>query len=117
MALTRDQILSANDLELAQIKVPAWGGTVFVRAMSASERLDFETTAEKLGDKDGGSLRIMALYLCRVICDGNGDRLFKDEDAALILGKKASVVLELFGKASEHNSLTESDIEDLEKNL
>ena len=117
MELTREKIMSANDLEPVEINVQAWGGSVYVRALSAKERLDFETTAEKLGEKDSGSLRIMALYLCRVLADKDGGRLFADSDADLLLDKKAAIVLDLFQRASAHNSLTEADIEDFEKNL
>ena len=117
MNLTRDKILAAKDLEPVKIDVPDWGGSVYVRALSASDRLDFEDKSAKLADKDGSSLKVMALYLCRVLADAKGDRLFADEDAGLLLGKKASVVLDLFSRASEHNSLTEDDVRDLEKNL
>jgi hypothetical protein len=34
MALTKEQILAADDLGLLEIKVKEWGGSVFCRVMS-----------------------------------------------------------------------------------
>ena len=38
MALSKDQILSADDMGLLEVAVPEWGGRVFVRVMAVGER-------------------------------------------------------------------------------
>ena len=117
MDLTRDKISKANDLKPIKIDVPAWGGSVYVRALSATERLEFEEIAQKLALDDSKATKTMALYLCHVLSDSKGVRLFSDADVDIINGKNASIVLDLFNRASDHNSLTHEDIKDLEKNL
>lgn len=117
MDLTRDKISKANDLKPIKIDVPAWGGSVYVRALSATERLKFEDAAQKMVSDDDKASKTMALYLCHVLSDSKGVRLFADDDVDVINGKNASVVLDLFNRASDHNSLTHEDIKDLEKNL
>ena len=37
-ALTKDQILAADDLGVLKLTVPEWGGDVYIRVMSVGER-------------------------------------------------------------------------------
>ena len=45
MGLSRDEILGKRRGKVEEIKVPEWGGTVFVREITASERDAFEAEA------------------------------------------------------------------------
>ena len=38
MALTKDQILAADDMGMLKLAVPEWGGDVYIRVMSVGER-------------------------------------------------------------------------------
>ena len=52
MGLSRDEILGKRRGKVEEIKVPEWGGTVFVREITASERDAFEAGSL---DKKGGA--------------------------------------------------------------
>ena len=41
-SLSRTDILGAKDLGLTPVEVPEWGGTVYVRSMTARERITWE---------------------------------------------------------------------------
>jgi hypothetical protein len=51
MTLTRDSILNAKDLKKELVKVPEWGGEVYVRCMTGSERDAFESEAYQSGER------------------------------------------------------------------
>ena len=40
--LSRDEILAASDLTKELVEVPEWGGSVYVRAMTGTERDSYE---------------------------------------------------------------------------
>ena len=42
MLLTKDAILQAQDSKLEKLEVPEWGGHVFIKSMSGTERDNFE---------------------------------------------------------------------------
>ena len=42
MTLTRDSILSADDLPMVKVECPEWKGHVYVRTMTGKERDSFE---------------------------------------------------------------------------
>ena len=46
-ALTRDEILGADDLKTESVKVPEWGGTVLVRELTGAERDEWEASVVK----------------------------------------------------------------------
>lgn len=50
--LTREAILSADDLPAETVDVPEWGGKVRIRTMTGSERDAFESSLIGTGGKD-----------------------------------------------------------------
>ena len=50
--LTRDTMLSASDIEIELVEVPEWGGHVFVKGMSGTERDQFEASITEQRGKD-----------------------------------------------------------------
>ena len=109
MPLSKAAILAAKDTKLsAAIPVPEWGGDVFVKTLSGTERDAFE---------DAYSQNKMKQFRCRflvlTLCDDKGERFFEDSDVEE-LGKKSSVVINrLFESAWEHNAFTTKAVEDL----
>lgn len=94
MALSRDQILSANDLPRVEVDVPEWGGSVCVRMLTAGEKDAFDDENYKL---EGKSVKVnrkdfTARLLVRAICDESGNPLFKLSDVAA-LGKKSEAAM------------------------
>ena len=108
--LTKDQILSADDIKSAIVKVPEWGGEVRVRAMNASERDEFELKHIEKTLKD-----YRAYVASKCIVNDENQQVFSPQDIRE-LGKKSSAALSrVYNKATELSGFTEQDIEDLEK--
>ena len=65
MLLSRDAILQTNDLHCELVKVPEWGGDVYVRGLNGAERDQLE--AAMLKDKErtyeNFSARLVALCM------------------------------------------------------
>lgn len=113
MALTADQILAADDLGLKEVKVPEWGGSVYIRVMSVGERDEYERMW--IGKKDSGVENFRTQYLARVLCDDKGKLLFTREQTAALASKSGAVMGKLFDVAMKHNAMTEEDVEQLGK--
>jgi hypothetical protein len=108
MALDRKSILAADDVRKEKIAVPEWGGDVFLRVLTGTDRDRFE---ESYADQKMKSFRIRFLLLA--LCDEDGERLFSDDEAD-ILGKKSSVVINrLFEAGWKLNAFTQEAVDAL----
>lgn len=101
MALTKDQILSANDLTAERVDVPEWGGHVFVRMMTAAELLAFHA-ANQSGDQGDAFGRLAVL----TIVDEAGARLFNDDDVHRLRGKSHVAMKRVVDVAIQLNGLS-----------
>jgi NADH:ubiquinone oxidoreductase subunit len=113
-SLTKDQILSADDLGLLKVDVPEWGGAVHIRVMAVSERDAYER--EWIGKKETGVENFRTKFLQRVLCDEAGNLLFTASETDKLAQKSARVMTRLWEKAMKHNALMESDVQELAKN-
>ena len=113
-ALTKDQILSADDLGLLKVSVPEWGGDVYIRVMTVGERDAYER--EWVGKRETGIENFRSKFLARCLCDETGKRLFTDEEIVLLATKNARICSTLWSKAMKHNAITNEDVEELAKN-
>lgn len=111
--LTREQILTSQDLKKTRVPVPEWGGDVFVRMMTGTERDAFE---EMIFKANGSNVGVRAKLAALTIIDENGQRLFTDEDVDTLGAKSAAALDRVFTEAQRLNGFTEQDIQDLEKN-
>ena len=111
MALTKDQILAADDLGLLEVKVKEWGGVVYLRVMTVAERDAHEL--EWLNNKEKGVANFRTKFLARCLCDEKGERLFTDEEVGKLSTKNAAVMNRLWDKAMRHNALTQEDVDEL----
>ena len=111
MALSRDQILGADDLGLVELPVPEWGGSVFLRVMRGVERDAFEV---RMAAEDRANVRARMAALS--IVDEQGVRLFSDEDIEALGQKNAKALNRVMERAMELNGFTEQDVENLEGN-
>jgi hypothetical protein len=105
--LDRDSILQAKDRAPVEVKVPEWGGAIFVRPMSGAERDGFE--AEMVG-QGNRMTNLRARLAVRVVCDAEGNRLFKDEDAAAVGERSAAALDRIFRAAQKLNSLGDQEV-------
>lgn len=92
-ALTREQILLADDLPRELVDVPEWGGQVFVRALDGAGRAILERS--KTDERDMRSLVVM---LC--VCDETGVRLFNQADVDALAQKSAVALHRVFEVAT-----------------
>jgi len=122
MLLTREQILQANDLPRERVPVPEWGGELFVRTMTGSERDAFESESVIFESKGRTAPNMDALNqtrarLCaRTICDEQGQRLFSDADVAALGAKSSAALDRVYEAASRLNKISTQDVEELAKN-
>lgn len=114
MALSKDQILSADDMGLLEIAVPEWGGSVFVRVMTVGERDSYEN--DWMVNKSNGVENFRSKFLQRVLCDDKGELLFKADEIEQLAKKSAKVVTRVWEAAMKHNALSDGDVEELAKN-
>lgn len=116
--LTKDQILGIKDLQVEKVEVPEWGGHVFVRGMTGSERDAFEASVVDIrgSSQKINMVNVRAKLVSLTICDEDGNRLFEDADV-IELGKKSALALQrLFDTAQRLSGLSNDDVSALEKN-
>ena len=121
MALTLSEILSAKDGKTTEVKVPEWGGSVFLRVMSGSERDEYDNclltrlAAEGKRLKENRGIRQKLLML--TLCDESGARMLATEaDANKLFAKSATVLQRLFEASQSLNALNDEAVEVLGKN-
>lgn len=112
--LTKDQILSADDMGLLKVEVPEWGGDVYIRVMAVAERDAYER--EWIGKRETGVENFRTKFLQRVLCNETGALLFTPQETDKLAQKSARVMSRLWEKAMRHNALMESDVQELAKN-
>lgn len=113
--LSAEAILNADDLDIEDVDVPEWGGTVRVRGMSGIERDKFE--ARFAGDraKQGENFRAHLAAACMV--DDQGKRLFRSEAEVKRLGDRSAQALSrVCDVAMRLSAITDEDQEELEGN-
>lgn len=113
-ALTKDQILAADDLGLLKLSVPEWGGDVYIRVMTVGERDAYENEWQR--KKETGVDDFRTKFLVRCLVDEKGNRLFDNGDVARLATKSARVMNRVWMAAMEHNNLSDQSIEELAKN-
>jgi len=114
-SLKREDILEVKDIEIEEVEVPEWGGTVCVKGMSGLERDAFEASivqAKGKGTKVNME-NIRAKLAAQTLCDEQGERLFTDADVKL-LGKKSAVALQrVFVVAQKLSGIGDADVNEL----
>ncbi len=103
--LTRDQILSANDLRSEVVPVPDWDGEVTVRELTGEERDEYESSIV-IGIGDGMSVNpvnMRAKLVAMSVVDENGERLFTMKDVKA-LGMKSGKALDRIVDAAQRLS-------------
>jgi len=110
MGSLRDNILSATDLAREQVDTPEWEPAgvpaVFVRALTAAERDQYEQgLVERTPD---GNVRtrtkiknLRASFVARIVVDEEGNRVFEDSDIDALGEKNANVIDRLWDKGRE----------------
>ena len=102
--LSREQILNKVDIQIKEIPVPEWGGSVFIRQLSRAEQDEYlkrqygETRLKQDTRAHAQEISAVNIYghdtfLCVAgICDEEGKPLFKADDIAALKKKNGAVV-------------------------
>lgn len=113
--LTKADILGADDSKFEDVEVPEWGGTVRVRAITGTERDQFDEYQDTVGKK-GVRLGTRAFFCAMTICDETGKRIFDPKDVEA-LGRKSIAALDrVFTVSLRLNGIGKDAIEEREKN-
>jgi hypothetical protein len=119
MSLTRDQILQAQDIQTEEVEIPEWGGSVFVRGMTGTERDAFENSiVETRGKSTRVNMRnIRAKLVAQSACDESGKPLFTPRDIDALGEKSAAALQRVFDVASRLSGISGKDVEELAEGL
>jgi hypothetical protein len=123
--LSRDAVLAADDRASEVVEVPEWGGSVQVRALSGTERDQYESAGVTWGRDAKGAPIVAALntdnlrarLVALAVVDEEGNRLFSDKDVAALGAKNAQVLNRLFEVARRLSGLSAADVEALTQGL
>lgn len=119
MSLSKEAILSAKS-PAREVHVPEWGGSVFVKCLSGTEREAWERWLSESQSQQG---TMFVLYgraglLVRCLVDESGARLFCDDDIAVLSNAdgSGSALDRLFDAACELNRIGKKEIDEIAKN-
>ena len=104
-------------LETRRVPVPEFGegSEVVVSEMTAAERDSWETSIFQVGGKKGGGQvrrsNFRATLLVRCLVDDTGQRLLRDNEAAVLGRLGAQVISRLWDVAAAVNGITDDDEE------
>ena len=118
MLLTKDAILQAQDSKLEKLEVPEWGGHVFIKSMSGTERDNFEaeTYVTKGKKVEFNRENFRARLLVRTLCDESGSPIFARKDIDALGAKSAKALDRCFSVSQRINGLSAEDVDELTKN-
>lgn len=116
--LTKEQILTAEDLVTQEVEVKEWGGSVTVKGMTGTERDSFEQSiVDTKGKSTTTNLANIRARLCAMtMVDEKGVRIFADNEIVKLGKKSAKALDKVFAVAQELNGMSPKDVEELAKN-
>lgn len=117
--LTRDSILTIQDLKTESVEVPEWGGAVMLRELSGDERSDYVDFYDKRRVNGEVAYKVYRDGLVAAsLCDASGARIFAltDEDVAALGAKNGAALERLFERAQILSGIGAKATDELEKN-
>ena len=113
--LSRDDILKIDDLPIKKVEVPQWGGSVYVRGLTAEAR-DALDAAYADAKKSGVPVNIRARYAAACIGDKNGRPIFTEDDIERLATKSADALDKIYDAIVEQSKLSPAHVEEAAKN-
>lgn len=116
--LSKADILGQQDIVMEDLFVPEWDAWVKVKVMTAAERDHFEASSvQREGKKISMNLQGIRARLC-ILClvDGDGNRMFSDEDEYALGTKSGAALDRIFSVAQRINGMRDEDVAALAKN-
>lgn len=119
MSLSRDDILKADDIQIEEVEVPEWGGSVFVKGMTGTERDVFEQSIVETRGKNTrvNMQNVRAKLVSLSACDDKGELLFTPKDVKALGGKSAAALQRVFEVASRLSGISDQDVEELAEGI
>lgn len=116
--LTREQILQAPDIRTEILHIEEWGGDVWVKSMSGTERDRFEASILDMKTKQTVKLENIRAKLCScTLCDEEGNLLFTEKDVELLGKKNANALSKVFMLAKALSGIGEEEMTDLTSSM
>ena len=117
--LTKQAILEADDRNRELVEVSEWGGSVYIRSMTAAERdLEERRIYDAQQGKKGseGMANFRARFLARTIVDEDGTPLFTMKEVDQLASKSFAVINRLFDVSQRVNGITAEETAAIEGN-
>ena len=116
--LSRSEILTKTELARELVHVPAWGGSIYLRALRADERDEYEQSLMvrrgKTVEMRMRGARAKLVVACAV--DSQGVNIFTPDDVESVGSLDAATLDRLFEIASRLSGLREEDVQELTGN-
>jgi hypothetical protein len=110
--LSKEAILAADDLPREIVSVPEWGGQVYVRTMTGTDRDAFEASLinresgeSGTSSKDQRMHNVRARLVSLTLCSESGERMFQDGDIDALGRKSARALDRVFAVAQRLNGI------------
>lgn len=115
--LSRDQLLAAQALPYEDVEI-AELGRVRVQGLSLAQRDEYESAVVENRGRNVAVNRenIRAKLIVRCLVNGNGERLLKDDDVALVGALAAKTLDRVFAVCQKLSGLSPDDLEVLAGN-
>jgi|WetSurMetagenome_2_1015567.scaffolds.fasta_scaffold562212_1 hypothetical protein len=97
--LTKDDILNADDLPIIEVKVPEWGGSVYVRKLSVGQVV-------ALGRERVDEKNYIVKALGMSIVDKDGNRLLTNKEAERLMERSDIALKHIGDVVSEINGFS-----------
>jgi len=119
--LSRDDLLGATARPRDEVEIPELGGVVYVQGLTSGERDKYEGEIMKRDRRSGQMIpqltKVRALLIALSVTDAEGTPLFSENDLHEIGRIPARTIQKMFDKAAELSGLSETDVEDLERDF
>ena len=106
MSDLREQILAADDLGSEDVDVPEWGDglTLKVRGLNAGEVEEFGRAVN-----EGKLENLLAKMVAKVVMNGDGERVFTDDDVDALAAKSHVPIQRIFQAAQRVSGLDDDE--------
>jgi hypothetical protein len=113
-------IRKVRDIKTEEVFVKEWDGLVTIKALSAKERDNFESSVlqkvGRKGEREFTNKNIRAKLVVRCLINPDFSLMYGEQDAEWLGDKNASAINHLYTRCALLSGITEADENELEKN-